>query len=211
MVEDYGRRRIRYYELGAGEYDAGWGGAWIPDGAARTAFEEEIRALGATLSALPAAGRTLDVACGTGQLTRHLAGEIVGLDASPRMLALARKRVPNATFVLGDAFALPFPDASFARVFAGNFYGLLLPDERPRFLREMGRVAPEMVVAEVAEQDVESLGWRKRESGWQERTLTGGSEHLLYRRYFSAEDLARELSGEVLFDGAYLVAARVGW
>lgn len=210
-MEGYGRRRIRYYELGAGEYDAGWAGAWLPSETARRAFGEEVGALGLALSSLPAEGRTLDVACGTGRLTRYLSGEVVGLDASPRMLEISRKRVLGATFVLGDAFDLPFPDGSFVRVLAGNFYGLLLPEERSRFLREARRVAPELVVAEVAEQNVETLGWRKRESGWQERTLPDGSEHLLYRRYFPARDLALELGGEVLFDGAYLVAVRTRW
>ncbi len=45
----------------------------------------------------------LDVACGSG---RHLEGfskwfECVGVDASPEMLALARRRVPGAEFFLG--------------------------------------------------------------------------------------------------------------
>ncbi len=35
-----------------------------------------------------------------------------------------------------------------------------------------------------------------------------GSEHLIYRGYFTAEDLAEELYGEVLFEGTYLVAVR---
>ena len=38
-------------------------------------------------------GRTLDVACGTGFITQHLSGEVVGLDQSEAMLAIARERV----------------------------------------------------------------------------------------------------------------------
>ena len=45
-------------------------------------------------------------------------------------------------------------------------------------------------------------------TGWQERTLSEGSEHLIYRRYFTAEDLTEEIGGEVLFEGTYLVAVR---
>ncbi len=158
-MEGYNERRVRYYELGAREYDRGWGGGWLGGEGERAAFEEEAAALGRAISSLPAAGRVLDVACGTGVLTRHLRGEeVVGLDGSEGMLRIARERVPAATFVRGDAFSLPFPDGSFGRVFASNFYGLLLPEERARFLQEAGRVAPELVVAEVKERDVRRLG-----------------------------------------------------
>ena len=45
--------------------------------------------------------RTLDVACGTGFLTQHLPGEVVGLDQSDAMLEIAREQAPNATYVVG--------------------------------------------------------------------------------------------------------------
>lgn len=54
----------------------------------------------------------LDVGCGEGELARHLPdGDWVGLDQSQSMLAAA-----PAPTVLGDAAALPFPDASFRAV-----------------------------------------------------------------------------------------------
>ena len=207
-MEDYNERRVRYYDRGAHDYDGGWRGSWLPDESDRAEFEEELGALGHMISSLPA-GRVLDVACGTGVLTRYLKGEVTGLDGSEEMLKFARERVPGATFVKGDAFSIPFPDSSFDRVFTSNFYGLLLPHERSAFLREIRRIAPELVVVEVVEQDMKNLGWRKRETGWQERTLSDGTEHLIYRRYFTARDLAGELAGEVLFDGRYLVMVRV--
>ena len=61
------------------------------------------------VAALPPA-RTLDVACGTGFLTRYLRGEVTGLDASESMVSIARSRMPEARFVVGDALALPFAD-----------------------------------------------------------------------------------------------------
>lgn len=69
-------------------------------------------------------GRVLDVACGPGLVAEALAGvagEIVGVDATPEMIALARERllkagVPGAAFHEGAAEALPFPDASFDAV-----------------------------------------------------------------------------------------------
>jgi ubiquinone/menaquinone biosynthesis C-methylase UbiE len=67
------------------------------------------------LDAAPA-GRALDAACGTGRHARRLierGHEVVGLDASPEMLARARKNLPKARFECGDLSDLPFKDAEF--------------------------------------------------------------------------------------------------
>jgi SAM-dependent methyltransferase len=52
----------------------------------------------------PGARTLLDVACGTGAHLEHLAApyEVEGLDLDPEMLAVARKRLPDATFHEGD-------------------------------------------------------------------------------------------------------------
>ena len=88
----------------------------------RPGWDEERERLQEALEALPPA-RTLDVACGTGWLTRHLPGEIVGLDQSESMLEVARERVPDGEFVVGDALSLPFADGSFERVFTATSTG----------------------------------------------------------------------------------------
>jgi ubiquinone/menaquinone biosynthesis C-methylase UbiE len=84
--------------------------------------QQELRAsLVAGLSGLPAGSRLLDVGCGTGVLTRVLAGldgigEVVGVDVAPSLLARARDlaaALPNVTFLEGDARSLPVEDASF--------------------------------------------------------------------------------------------------
>jgi SAM-dependent methyltransferase len=131
--------------------------------------------------------RTLDVACGTGFLTRHLPGEIVGLDQSESMLEEARRQAPNATYVQGDALSLPFEDGAFERVFTAHFYGHLEQAERDRFLAEARRLAPELVVVDSAlREDVEP-------EEWQERVLNDGSRWEVFKRYFEADALAREL------------------
>jgi Methylase involved in ubiquinone/menaquinone biosynthesis len=137
--------------------------------------------------------RTLDVACGTGFLTRHLRGEVVGLDASERMLEAARAQAPAATFVRGDALSLPFEDAAFDRVFTSYFYCHLEEEERRRFLAEARRVAPELVV-------VASIrGEGDAAERWEERQLKDGSHWQVYKRVFEGEDLAEELGGELVF------------
>jgi demethylmenaquinone methyltransferase/2-methoxy-6-polyprenyl-1,4-benzoquinol methylase len=90
----------------------------------------------------------LDVCCGTGDIAFALAaagGGVQGLDFSPEMLEVARRRAQNSagspkpTFLQGDAMQLPFPDASFDVVTVG--YGLRNLARWEDGLREMVRVA----------------------------------------------------------------------
>jgi SAM-dependent methyltransferase len=85
--------------------------------------------------------RTLDVATGAGHvaaLAAERAAAITGLDFAPAMVAHARARFPDLTFVEGDAAALPFGDSSFDAV-TMNF-GLLHMDDPETAVREAWRV-----------------------------------------------------------------------
>jgi SAM-dependent methyltransferase len=66
----------------------------------------------------PGARTLLDVACGTGAHLEHLAGkyEVEGLDLDPEMLAVARERLPDATFHEGDMTSFDL-DKRFGTVF----------------------------------------------------------------------------------------------
>jgi ubiquinone/menaquinone biosynthesis C-methylase UbiE len=188
-----------YYDRRAPEYDDWYVGSGLFARLARPGWEEDLAALEATVAALPAA-RTLDVACGTGWLTRHLAGPVTGLDQSAAMLAIARERVPEAELVQGDGLALPFADGAFERIFTGHFYGHLQEAERSAFLAEARRVARELVVVDAAERPDEPP------EAWQERKLRDGSRHRVYKRFFRPDDLVRELGGgRVLYDGPWFV------
>jgi len=191
-----------YYDRRAREYDDWFLGTGRFAERDRPGWEQELDDLRAALKALPPA-RTLDVACGTGFLTRHLPGEIVGLDQSASMLDEARGQAPEAEYVQGDALELPFPDGSFDRLFTSHFYGHLEGEERRRFLHEARRVARELVVTDSAlREDVEP---EER----QERILNDGSRWGVYKRYFTADGLADELGGgETLFAGRWFVAVR---
>ena len=68
-------------------------------------------------------GRTLEVGCGEGRVTRDLAARghrVTALDASPTLLRAAAERDPGGEYVLGAAEALPFADATFDLVVAYN-------------------------------------------------------------------------------------------
>jgi SAM-dependent methyltransferase len=137
-----------YYEARAGEYDDWWLGSGLFAQRERPGWFEEVLGVAGVLASLPAA-RTLDVACGTGFLTKFLHGEVTGLDQSESMLRLAASHAPNARFMQGDALALPFPAAAFDRLVAGHFYGHLEDGDRVRFLAEAHRVAGELVIVDV--------------------------------------------------------------
>jgi ubiquinone/menaquinone biosynthesis C-methylase UbiE len=191
-----------YYERRAPEYDEWYRGVGRFATRERPGWEDELARLQDVLGALPPA-RTLDVACGTGFLTRHLPGEVVGLDQSASMLDAARRQAPDADYVQADALDLPFRDGSFERLFTAHFYGHLEADERRSFLREARRVATELVVVDSALRvDVEP-------EEQQERILNDGSRWQVYKRYFDAAELADELGGgERLFAGTWFVAVR---
>jgi demethylmenaquinone methyltransferase/2-methoxy-6-polyprenyl-1,4-benzoquinol methylase len=191
-----------YYDRRAPEYDEWYLGTGLYAKRERPGWEDELERLVEALGALPPRN-TLDVACGTGFLTRHLRGDVVGLDQSESMLEEARRQAPLAVFVKGDALALPFPDGSFDRVFTAHFYGHLEPFERKTFLAEARRVSRELVVVDSARANAEQDEMR------QERTLNDGSRWEVYKRWFTTERLATELDGgATVFDGDWFVAVR---
>jgi SAM-dependent methyltransferase len=90
--------------------------------------------------------RYLDIACGGGLAVRlacERGATATGLDASPRLTAIAAARSPEATIKIGDMFHLPFADASFDvatsfRGIWGNCLGALC--EVRRVVRAGGKV-----------------------------------------------------------------------
>jgi len=199
-----------YYEARAPEYDEWYLDVGQYAARKRPGWHEAVRALERAVASLPPAS-TLDVACGTGFLTRHLAGRVTGLDQSEAMLAIASERVPDGRFVQGDGTALPFEDGAFDRVFTGHFYGHLEPGVREAFLAEARRVASELVVVDSAwAGPSRAWGSRAREE-WQERVLNDGSRFHVYKRYFDAAELAAELGGgSVLLSSDWFVMVSAG-
>lgn len=91
----------------------------------------------------------LDLCCGHGNVSAGLVGagaKVTGLDFSRAMLEMARKAVPTAEFIEGDAMNLPVEEGSFDAVTVG--FGIPhVPDpirvfaEVRRILRPGGRFA----------------------------------------------------------------------
>ena len=88
--------------------------------------------------------RILDVACGTGVLTREIAnrvgasGSVVGLDLNEGMLVVAKRKAPEIEWRQGNVEALPFDSNRFDAVVCQ--FGLMFFENRRAALEEMVRV-----------------------------------------------------------------------
>jgi ubiquinone/menaquinone biosynthesis C-methylase UbiE len=188
-----------YYERRAPEYDDWWLGAGLYQQRARPGWHEEVEALRSLLRSLSIRS-FLDVACGTGFLTQHLPGEVTGVDQSATMLQIARRRLANGRVIRGDAFQLPFSADAFECLMASHFYGHVVEADRARFLAESRRVAGKILVIDAALRDdmpAEEM---------QSRVLQDGSRHIVYKRYFTPQQLISEMGrGRVLHAGAWFV------
>ena len=85
----------------------------------------------------------LDVGCGFGGTLTSLQTKwqglnLTGLNIDARQLEVAKKHVPNATFIEGDACALPFKEALFDRVLAVEC--IFHFPSRLKFFQEAARV-----------------------------------------------------------------------
>ena len=91
--------------------------------------------------------RVLDVACGTGVVTRRaakIAESVVGLDLSDDMLSIAAKAAQGIEWRKGNATKLPFGNGDFDVVFS-QFALMFFPD-RVAALKEMRRVGGRVIV-----------------------------------------------------------------
>ncbi|NEA98428.1 class I SAM-dependent methyltransferase [Streptomyces sp. SID13726] len=143
--------------------------------------EGQVTAAQWLIGALPAGARVLDLGCGTGLPTaRRLAEsglDVVGVDLSDRMVAVARENVPGGSFHRADIADLrpggPLDLGRFDAV-AAFFSLLMLPraeiplalDTIRRLLRPDGLFALSMVEADVDDFSIPFIGSTIRVSGY---------------------------------------------
>ncbi len=102
------------------------------------------RRLGVRASGAQPGDAALDVCCGTGDFAVELrravgpSGRVVGLDFSPQMLEMARRKSSAVEWLQGDALALPFADGEFAAACVG--FGVRNLSDHGRGFAEMARV-----------------------------------------------------------------------
>ncbi len=90
--------------------------------------------------------KVLEIACGTGRVTRHIrqtisdSAELVATDLNPGMIEVAKGALNemNVEFCIADAQALPFDDESFDCVVCQ--FGFMFVPDKPKAFRETFRV-----------------------------------------------------------------------
>lgn len=116
--------------------------------AARPGYAREAIARAQELLGLGRGSRVLDLAAGSGTLTRGLLeqfDDLVAVEPDDEMRAVLEARSPGVQVLAGSAEAIPLPDASVDAVFVGDafhwFDGAAAVDELARVLRPRGGVA----------------------------------------------------------------------
>ncbi|MFO1069545.1 MAG: methyltransferase domain-containing protein [Geminicoccaceae bacterium] len=141
------QRRVQRYgwDRAVTDYEAGWQQQLAP-------AQERMLAM----ASLAAGDAVLDIACGTGLVSRRAAalvgpgGSVVGTDISGAMVdaAAAQRGLGNLRFERCDAEDLPFADTSFDAALCG--LGLMYVPDPLRALDEMRRVLRPGGIAAVA-------------------------------------------------------------
>lgn len=139
--------------------------------------------------------RVLDVACGTGVLSREVArrvgvdGHTAGLDLLPGMLEVARRFAPGIEWRQGNAEALPYADESFDAV-VSQFGMMFFPDPE-QALQEMLRVlVPGGRIAVAVWDAIETMPAYAEEVALLER-MAGGAAADALRAPFALGESAR--------------------
>src|SRR5690606_33162762 len=86
-------------------------------------------------------GALVDLGCGSGTLAAALAKlgrPIVGIDASPAMVALARQAAPGARFEVGSVYGAAIPEAAVVTA-VGETFNYVLPGSRAPSLEPIFR------------------------------------------------------------------------
>ncbi|WJI28308.1 class I SAM-dependent methyltransferase [Thermosynechococcus sp. B3] len=92
---------------------------------------------------LPRSVVVLDLCCAHGVVTQALTqafDQVTGLDASPKAIARARQRVPQATYVEAFAEKMPFADATFDLVHTSMALHEMTAEQLRAIVAEVWRV-----------------------------------------------------------------------
>jgi arsenite methyltransferase len=137
--------------------------------------------------AVHAGERVLDVGCGPGFYVEELLdvvgpdGTVVGVDASPEMLAAAAARCarhPNVAFHRGDATALPVDDESFDAALCVQV--LEYVDDATAALAQIHRALRPGGRVVVWDVDWATVTWHSEDPARMERVLKCWDEHLTH-------------------------------
>ena len=188
----------QYYAARAGEYERVY---------AKPERQADLRRLEAMIPACLRGRKVLEVACGTGYWTQHIApaaGFVLATDLAGETLEVARgKGLPEdkVRFAIADAFALPVADGPFDGAFAGCWWSHLRYGEVRPFLESLRRcLSPGATVVLMDNTFVEGSSTpvaRTDAEGntWQQRRLDNGDTHDVLKNFPAQADLERAVAG----------------
>lgn len=129
-MRDYKERNLKTYEQIASEYSkANYSAFWIKE------FDR--------FKSFVVGTKIIDIGCGAGRdavVFVENGFEYTGVDASPAMLEIAKKRAPAAEFRRMDFFDLGFPDETFDGFWAVASFLHVPKKELLKLMLEAGRV-----------------------------------------------------------------------
>ena len=202
-------QQVAYYRARAPEYDNWWErrAQYALEADVDAQWRDEVAALEELVDRWlePVDGGTaLELACGTGNWTRRLAGqahEVVAVDTSPEAIEIARRKLPpgaQVRFVEADVFGWE-PRVRFDLVFFSFWLSHVPPDRFESFwglvdrcLSAGGRVVlidnkwNDGVWPQIAE--------RPRDFVQVRTDLSGGEAHRVVKIYYEPDELASRLA-----------------
>ena len=166
---------------------------------------EDIAFLSTYLPSAFAGRSVLEVACGTGYWTQHIArsaARLVAIDAGPEPLAFAKLRpgVERVTFRLEDAYQLPADLGEFDAAFAGLWFSHVPIERRVEFMRSLhARLGAKAKVIFIDNSEVQCREWPIVETDahgntYQRRQLRDGSIHRVLKNFPREAELPQLLS-----------------
>lgn len=165
---------------------------------------KDIAFLADYLPAVLAGRSVIEVACGTGYWTQHIArtaARLVATDATVEPLEFARLRpyTGSVTFRQEDAFDLPSDLGLFDAAFAGLWFSHVPIESRARFIRSLhARLRPGAKVVFVDNSDVQCrelpiTETDARGNTYQQRQLRDGTVHRVLKNFPSEAELTQLL------------------
>jgi demethylmenaquinone methyltransferase/2-methoxy-6-polyprenyl-1,4-benzoquinol methylase len=202
--------QIAYYRARAGEYDEWWfrSGRYDRGLELNARWHAETAQVEAALQSWLALRRPrtlLEVACGTGLFTRHLAPRVervTAVDASPEVLAINRSRVAatNVEYIEADLFAWTPPERYDAAFF--SFWLSHVPQDRfDGFWRMVASALMPGGAAFLIDSAFDRTSTAKdhvlerRDAGVVARKLNDGREFRIVKIFYEPHELAAKLAG----------------
>jgi ubiquinone/menaquinone biosynthesis C-methylase UbiE len=162
--------------------------------------QEEQDRLGEELKQAFRGRNVLDIGCGTGYWTERIseaAERITGIDINETVLEIARSKTYGCPteFRQMDGYGMEFPPCTFTGALASFWLSHVRLEDVDSWIEHMhGVLAPGAQVFIVDNTYIEGVGGRlvTKEGDpntYKLRTLNDGSQHLIVKNYFTAEEL----------------------